>query len=110
MDEEEVGGDVSPGFDAPGARTVPVVRSVNASVLVDQRLPAAFRTRVKALVSQRLKGQGVPVQIALEQVNFPVRNPPYLEAPPPPQAQASPIPQAPPAPPVDAATPVAPRL
>ena len=105
MDEEETGGTVSPGFDAPGARTVPVVRSVSASVLVDQRLPAAFRTRVKTLVAQRLKGAGFPAEVALEQVSFPVKNPPYLEAreplPKPPAAE-------PPPPKVDAATPVAP--
>src|SRR5260370_20454871 len=79
MDEEETGGQVSPGFDAPGARTVPVVRAVNATVLVDRRLPLAFRNQVKALIGQRLKGAGVPAEVALEQVAFPVKNPPYLE-------------------------------
>src|SRR5438105_7110704 len=108
-DDEDVGGEVSPGFDAPGNRTVPVLRLLNASLVVDQRLPAAFRTRVKALVGERLKMQGVPAEVALQQVNFPVRNPPYLEAPPqqpvpPPAPKAEPL--APP--PVAASTPVAP--
>ena len=49
-------------------------------MLVDQRLPAPFRTRVKTLIAQRLKGAGYPSEIALEQVSFPVKNPPYLEA------------------------------
>jgi hypothetical protein len=113
MDEEDTGGQVSPGFDAPGARTVPVVRSVNASVLVDKRLPLQFRTRVKALIAQRLNSAAVPAEIALEQVAFPVKNPPYLEAREPLPAQAKP-----PAPepakeealPINAATPVSSRL
>lgn len=83
MDEEETGGPVTPGFDAPGVRTVPVVRAMQTSVLVDQRLPAQFRTRVKTLIAQRLKGAGFPAEIALEQVSFPMKNPPYLEAQPP---------------------------
>src|SRR2546423_14364488 len=110
MDEEEIGGTVTPGFDAPGARTVPVVRSVQASVLVDQRLPAPFRTRVKTLIAQRLKGAGYPSEIALEQVSFPLKNPPYLEAQPKPP-EPPPAPAAAPEPPkVAAATPVGPRL
>ena len=111
MDEEEAGGQATPGFDAPGARTVPVVRSLQTSVLVDQRLPAAFRTRVKSLIAERLKGAGYPSEIALQQVNFPVKNPPYLEAPPkPPEPAQAPPPAQPEPPKVDAASPVAPRL
>src|SRR5438067_1462986 len=112
MDEEETGGQVSPGFDPPGARTVPVVRSVNAGVVVDNRLPLQFRIRLKTLLAQRLGGSGVPAEVALEQVAFPLKNPPYLEAhEPPPAAQPAPPPAAPEKPPaVDAATPVAQRL
>lgn len=112
MDEEETGGQVSPGFDAPGARTVPVVRAVSANVLVDQRLPLQFRTRVKTLIAERLKGAGVPAEVALQQVSFPVKNPPYLEArePPPQQAVPPPAPEPQKGPEVDAATPIAPKL
>jgi hypothetical protein len=80
VDDEDVGGATTPGFDPAGARTVPVLRAISASVLIDQRLPAAFRGRVKSLVAQRLKSAGVPASVAVEQVSFPVRNPPYLEA------------------------------
>jgi hypothetical protein len=110
MDEEETGGQVSPGFDAPGARTVPVVKSVNASVLVDKRLPLQFRTRVKSLIAQRLNSAAVPAEIALEQVAFPVKNPPYLEAREPLPAQAKPGPAKEEAPPINAATPVSSKL
>src|SRR5213080_2219423 len=40
VDEEDAGGERTPGFDTPGARTVPVLRSVSANILVDQRLPS----------------------------------------------------------------------
>lgn len=111
MDEEQVSGDPSPGFDAPGARTVPVVRGLNASIVVDQRLPMQFRTRLKTLIANRLKTGGAPVEVGLEQVAFPVKNPPYLEArEPPPQApQQQQPPQTEQQPKVAAATPV-PRL
>src|SRR5438045_783294 len=108
MDEEEAGGEISPGFDAPGARTIPVVRSVNTSVVVDNRLPLQFRVRLKTLIAQRLGGAGVPAEVALQQVAFPLKNPPYLEAhEPPPAAQPAPPPAAPATPPAaDAAPPV----
>jgi hypothetical protein len=99
VDDEDVGGATTPGFDPAGARTVPVLRAISASVLIDQRLPTAFRGRVKSLVAQRLKSAGVPASVAVEQVSFPVRNPPYLEA------KDTPAP--PPQLPVAAATPVA---
>ena len=100
IDDEDVGGQTTPGFDPAGARTVPVLRAISASVLIDQRLPTAFRGRVKSLVAQRLKSAGVPASVAVEQVSFPVRNPPYLEA------KETPAP--PPQLPIAAATPVAP--
>src|SRR5438874_408332 len=53
VEEEDAGGETTPGFDAPGAHTVPVLRSLSASVLIDQRLPPPFRARVKALVAER---------------------------------------------------------
>ena len=111
MDEEQIAGDPSPGFDAPGARTIPVVRALNANIVVDQRLPMQFRTRLKSLIANRLKTAGAPVEVALEQVSFPVKNPPYLEArePPPLAAQAPQRPPEPDAPKIAAATPV-PRL
>jgi flagellar motor switch protein FliG len=95
VEEQELvsSSDVAPGFEAPGARTVPVLRAVGATVLVDQRLPAAFRARVKTLIAQRLKGVGVPAAITVEQVAFPVRNPAYLEG----QQQTPPVAAATPA-------------
>src|SRR5437868_5523780 len=110
MDEEEAGGEISPGFDAPGARTIPVVRSVNTSVVVDNRLPLQFRVRLKTLIAQRLGGAGVPAEVALQQVSFPVKNPPYLEAHDPPAQPPPPAAEPEKAPPVDAATPVGQRL
>ena len=63
MDEEQIAGDPSPGFDAPGARTIPVVRALNANIVVDQRLPMQFRTRLKSLIANRLKTAGAPVEV-----------------------------------------------
>src|SRR5205085_1313431 len=34
VDEEDAGGERTPGFETPGARTVPVLRSVSANILV----------------------------------------------------------------------------
>ena len=80
VDEEDAGGERTPGFETPGARTVPVLRSLSANVLVDQRLPAAFRSRVRALIGQKLSGAGVPATVQVSQVGFPPRNPPpYLD-------------------------------
>ena len=82
VDEEDAGGEKTPGFEAPGLRTVPVLRSLSANVLVDQRLPAAFRSRVRALIGQKLSGAGVPATVQVSQVAFPARNPPpYLDPP-----------------------------
>src|SRR3954471_11476621 len=84
VDEEDAGGERTPGFETPGARTVPVLRSLTANVLVDQRLPAAFRSRVRALIGQKLSGAGVPATVQISQVGFPPRNPPpYVDPPPP---------------------------
>src|ERR1700682_4271810 len=47
IDDEDVGGQTTPGFDPAGARTVPVLRAISASVLIDPRLPTAFRWRMK---------------------------------------------------------------
>ncbi|TMA25638.1 MAG: hypothetical protein E6J78_16935 [Deltaproteobacteria bacterium] len=87
----------APGFDAPGARSLPVLRGVAATLLLDARLPAEFRARMKALVAQRLKALGAPPAVAVEVVQFP---------PPRAQAEAAPPPQ-PPQPSVASATPVA---
>ena len=98
--EEEPVGTADPGFDAPGDLKAPVLKGAITTVLLDERLPPAFRGKVRDLVAQRLGGLGVPAQVAVQAVPFPVRNPPHLEAPPPapqpaPQAQPpSPPPQA----------------
>ena len=81
--EEEAVGQGDPGFETLAGARAPVLRGVAASVVVDGRLPAAFRTRVKTLVSQRLAALGAPVTVDVDRVNFPVRNPTHLEAPPP---------------------------
>src|SRR5205823_2898947 len=84
VDVENAGGERTPGFETPGARTVPVLRSLSANVLVDQRLPAAFRSRVRALIGQKLSGAGVPATVQVSQVAFPPRNPPpYVDPQPP---------------------------
>src|SRR5205085_2015626 len=50
--------------------------------------------RVQREAEDRARGE-----VALQSVDFPVRNPPHLEAPPPPMPQSAPVPQAaPPAP------------
>jgi flagellar motor switch protein FliG len=90
VDEEDAGGDPTPGFEAPGARTVPVLRSISAGVLVDERLPAGFRSRVRTLVAQKLGGAGVPVSVQVSEVAFPPRNPPPYVEPPPPKAPDKP--------------------
>src|SRR5919204_6516098 len=92
VEDEDAGGERTPGFDAPGTRTVPVLRSVSASILVDGRLPAAFRSRVRSLIAQKLSGAGVPATVQLSQVSFPPRNPPPYVDPP---AQKPPVEKAP---------------
>src|SRR5438045_2174819 len=94
VEEEDAGGERTPGFETPGARTVPVLRSLNANVLVDQRLPAAFRSRVRALIAQKLSGAGVPATVQLSQVGFPPRNPPpYVDPQPPKPPEKPPEPE-----------------
>jgi flagellar motor switch protein FliG len=87
-DEVVQGGD--PGFDAPGDVKAPFVKDASAAVVLDAKLPSAFRVKVRDLVAQRLRALGVPARVAVEAVQFPVRNPPHLEAP-------TPAPVAPPA-------------
>jgi len=100
--EEEPVGTADPGFDAPGDLKAPVLKGASTTVLLDERLPPAFRGKVRDLVAQRLAGLGVPAQVAVQAVPFPVRNPPHLEAPPP---APQPLPQAqPPAQPEQTAT------
>jgi flagellar motor switch protein FliG len=109
VEEEDAGGERTPGFEAPGARTVPVLRSVSANILVDQRLPAAFRSRVRALIAQKLSGAGVPAAVQLSQVSFPPRNPPpYVDPQPPKPAEKPPEPEQ--KPPLAAASTVSSRI
>jgi flagellar motor switch protein FliG len=103
--EEEAVGTADPGFDAPGDLKAPVLKGASAAVLLDGKLPPAFRGKVRDLVTQRLRALGVPAQVAIQAVPFPVRNPTHLEAPPT-------APQAPPAAPPPAqpeAKPITPR-
>lgn len=81
VEAQELPSDPTPGFDAAASPAVPELRSVDASVLVDSRLPAPFRARVKTLVGQRLLALGVPSRVSLEQVSFPQKNPAYLDPP-----------------------------
>jgi flagellar motor switch protein FliG len=98
VEEEDAGGERTPGFETPGARTVPVLRAVSANVLVDQRLPAAFRSRIRALIGQKLSGAGVPATVQLSQVGFPPRNPaPYVDPQPPKAPEKPPEPEQKPA-------------
>jgi flagellar FliG-like protein len=97
--EEEVVGSADPGFDPPGELKAPVLKGASATVLLDGKLPPAFRGKVRDLVTQRLRGLGVPAQVSVQAVNFPVRNPPHLEAPPPaPTALSGPPSPTPPTP------------
>ncbi|HZR08095.1 MAG TPA: hypothetical protein VFA79_05900 [Myxococcales bacterium] len=109
VEEEDAGGERTPGFETPGARTVPVLRALSANVLVDQRLPAAFRSRIRALIAQKLSAAGVPATVQLSQVSFPARNPPPYVDPQPPKAPDKPE-DAEQKPPLAATTPVSSRL
>ena len=100
--EDEVVGTADPGFDAPGDLKAPVLKGASATVLLDGKLPPAFRGKVRDLVAQRLRTLGVPAQVAVQAVAFPVRNPPHLEAPPPPAQVAPPAARQPDAKPVTA--------
>jgi len=81
--EEEAIGTAPPGFETlSGGATLPTLRMVSAHVVVDSRLPGPFRTRLKDLVAQRLKGVGPQPTVNVESVAFPPRNAPHLEAPP----------------------------
>src|SRR5437868_6529636 len=109
VDEEDAGGERTPGFETPGARTVPVLRSLTANVLVDQRLPAAFRSRVRALIGQKLSGAGVPATVQVSQVAFPPRNPPpYVD--PQPQIPPEKVPEPEQKPQLAAAAPTSSRI
>jgi hypothetical protein len=80
--EDELVGTAAPGFDAPGDLKAPVVKGATATVVLDGKLPSAFRGKVRDLVTQRIQALGVPARVAVQAVKFPVRNPPHLEAPP----------------------------
>src|SRR5439155_1132729 len=80
-----------------------------ANVLVDQRLPAAFRSRVRALIAQKLSGAGVPATVQVSQVGFPPRNPPPYVDPQPPKAPEKP-PEPEQKPQLAAATPASSRI
>ena len=58
--EQETVGSADPGFDAPGDLVAPVLKSAKAAVLLDGKLPPAFRGKVRDLVTQRLRVLGVP--------------------------------------------------
>jgi flagellar motor switch protein FliG len=92
--EEQAVGTADPGFDAPGDLKAPVLKGASATVLLDAKLPPAFRGKVRDLVAQRLRGLGAPAQVAVQAVAFPVRNPPHLEAPPPAPQAVPPAPAA----------------
>lgn len=97
--EDELVGTAAPGFDAPGDLKAPVVKGATATVVLDGKLPSAFRGKVRDLVTQRIQALGVPARVAVQAVQFPVRNPPHLEAPPtaplpPPAASPAPGPTA----------------
>lgn len=106
VEAQELPVDPTPGFDAAASPAIPELRSVEASVLVDSRLPAPFRARVKALVGQRLLALGVPSKVALEQVSFPQKNPAYLDPPPLPPKLPEAKPPEVPKPEIAAASPV----
>src|SRR5437868_8189755 len=109
VEEEAAGGERPPGFETPGARTVPVLRSLSTSVLVDQRLPPAFRSRVRALIAQKLSGAGVPATVQVSQVSFPPRNPPpYVD--PQPQIPPEKVPEPEQKPQLAAAAPTSSRI
>jgi flagellar motor switch protein FliG len=101
--EQETVGSADPGFDAPGDLVAPVLKSAKAAILLDGKLPPAFRGKVRDLVTQRLRVLGVPAQVAVQAVGFPMRNPPHLEAPPQPAPQGA-LPATQPGPPPQAET------
>lgn len=93
---------VQPGFEelAPTVREVKA-RRVEVSVLLDARLPAAFRRDMTGLVQARLKALSVPAVVRTESVSFPVPLPPEPmvdELAPPLPAQPPPMPASEPAP------------
>lgn len=79
--EEETSSDAPPGFEqvTPGAK-LPVLRTLSATVLLDEELPSAFRTKARSLVSERLKAMGAAPSVNIQTVKFPPRNAPHLDA------------------------------
>src|SRR3954471_13514985 len=77
--EEETSSDAPPGFEqvTPGAK-LPVVRSLSATVLLDEELPSPFRSKARSLVSERLKALGAAPAVNIQTVKFPPRNAPHL--------------------------------
>src|SRR5262249_59135320 len=82
--EEEPVGTADPGFDAPGDLKAPVLKGASTTVLLDERLPPAFRGKVRDLVAQRLGALGVPPPVALQAGWVPGRHPPPPSPAPPP--------------------------
>src|SRR3954469_16580156 len=78
--EEETSADAPPGFEqvTPGAK-LPVLRSLSATVLLDEELPSPFRTKARSLVSERLKALGAAPAVNIQTVKFPPRNAPHLD-------------------------------
>src|SRR5262245_54241547 len=79
--EEETSSDAPPGFEqvTPGAK-LPVLRTLSATVLLDEELPSAFRSKARSLVSERLKALGAAPSVNIQTVKFPPRNAPHLDA------------------------------
>ncbi|HYV49967.1 MAG TPA: hypothetical protein VFA20_34165 [Myxococcaceae bacterium] len=79
--EEETSADAPPGFEqvTPGAK-LPVLRTLSATVLLDEELPSAFRSKARSLVSERLKALGAAPTVNIQTVKFPPRNAPHLDA------------------------------
>jgi hypothetical protein len=107
-EQPATGPDLQPGFQAlsPAGRYT-TLRSVGATVLLDQQLPQPFRARFRQLAADRLAGLGAPVTVDTQSVRFPPRNAPHLEAqpqqpaqPPAPQPAAALAPAGPQAAPV----------
>lgn len=97
----------APGFEemAPGAEFV--AEKAEISLVLDSKLPPAFRKDLKNLIKNRLEGLAVPLEIRESVIPFPTPRPqpttppempfryppmPQMQTPPPPQAAPAPTP------------------
>jgi hypothetical protein len=98
MGEPQNVGAVAPGFEsvAPQAFAVEAA-SIDATVLLDSKLPSNFRSNIPRMIEYQLRGLAPQINVRPEQLDFPEPQlqpmPPAMVDPPRPAPQAAPAPE-----------------